>query len=130
MKKRYIVLIVVSVILIIAGFMVRSFSRQAEEGLAQLSSMTLSTPDLRSVPDGVHTGTYEAFPVKVTVQVTVSDHRIVDIELTEHRNGQGKPAEALLPLIVEKQRVELDAIAGATYSSLVILKAVEQALMM
>lgn len=75
-------------------------------------------------------GTYEAFPVKVTVQVTVSDHRIVDIELTEHRNGQGKPAEALLPLIVEKQRVELDAIAGATYSSLVILKAVEQALMM
>lgn len=130
MKKRYIVLIVVSVILIIAGFMVRSFSRQAEEGLAQLSSMTLSTPDLRSVPDGVRMGTYEAFPVKVTVQVTVSDHRIVDIELTEHRNGQGKPAEALLPLIVEKQRVELDAISGATYSSLVILKAVEQALMM
>jgi uncharacterized protein with FMN-binding domain len=46
----------------------------------------------------------------------------------EHRNGQGKPAEALTSRIVEQQSVELDVVSGATYSSMVILKAVELAL--
>jgi len=34
----------------------------------------------------------------------------------------------LVPRIVQEQRVTLDVVSGATYSSLVILKAVENAL--
>lgn len=128
MKKRYIVLLAVVVIIVISIFVFRSFVRQAEEGLDQLSSLTIDTPDLQSIPDGTYEGSYEAFPVKVVAQVQIQNQKIANVELLEHRNGQGKPAEALTSRIVEQQSVELDVVSGATYSSMVILKAVELAL--
>jgi len=103
--------------------------KQTETALNQLSTLSIVNPDLSKIADGKYEGSYEAFPVKVVVIVEIADHRIVSIELKEHRNGQGKPAESLLAKIVANQSVELDAVAGATYSSKVILKAVEQALL-
>lgn len=129
MKKRYIVLLVVLVIIVVGVVGVRSFIRKSEVALNQLSTLSIVNPDLSKIADGVYEGSYEAFPVKVVVTVQVVDHRIASIELKEHRNGQGKGAESLLPKIVATQSVELDAVAGATYSSKVILKAIEQALL-
>jgi len=128
LKTRYIVLIILLILIVVGIFVFRSFVRQAEAGLEQLSSMELATPNLAAIPDGRYVGSYEAFPVKVEVAVTVSEHMIKDIELLKHRNGQGKAAEAIIDRIVEQQSVELDVVSGATYSSLVILKSVEQAL--
>ncbi|PKL28310.1 MAG: FMN-binding protein [Spirochaetae bacterium HGW-Spirochaetae-2] len=104
--------------------------RKSEVALNQLLVLSIENPDLSKIADGIYEGSYEAFPVKVVVTVEVADHRIVTVELKEHRNGQGKDAESLLPHIVATQSVELDAVAGATYSSKVILKAVEQALLL
>jgi uncharacterized protein with FMN-binding domain len=128
MKKRYILVPAALIALVLLALAFRSFSRQAEEGLAQLESLSISTPALNTLKDGLYTGTYAAFPVKVTAEVTVSGHRITAVRLLEHRNGQGKAAETLLGKIVENQSLELDAVSGATYSSLVLLKAVELAL--
>lgn len=128
MKKRHIVLLVIAVLVLVVGVGMWSFMQRAEAGLAQLAQMSLQDPDLSAIPDGTYEGMFEVFPVKVVVQVSVAAHRIVDIKLLEHRNGQGKAAEAILPRIIQSQRVTLDAIAGATYSSKVILKAVERAL--
>lgn len=129
MKKRYIVLLVLLVVIVVGVVGVRSFIRKSEVALNQLSVLSIENPDLSKIADGKYEGSYEAFPVKVVVTVEVADHRIVAVELKEHRNGQGKGAESLLPHIVATQSVELDAVAGATYSSKVILKAVEQALL-
>lgn len=128
MKKRYIILLISVVVIVIGIIVFRSFTRQAEEGLEQLSSLTIDTPDLNGIPDGTYEGIYEAFPVKVVAQVQIQNHEITKVDLLEHRNGQGKPAEALVDQIVERQSVELDVVSGATYSSMVILKAVELAL--
>ncbi|HCG64118.1 MAG: hypothetical protein A2Y31_06020 [Spirochaetes bacterium GWC2_52_13] len=129
MKKRYIFLLVLLVVIVVGAVGVRSFIRKSEVALNQLSALSIANPDLSKIADGIYEGSYEAFPVKVVVTVEVADHRIVSVELNEHRNGQGKPAESLLPHIVATQSLELDAVAGATYSSKVILKAVEQALL-
>lgn len=77
-------------------------------------------------------GTYEGeafvFPVKVRVQAVVSGGRLEGLALLEHFNGRGVAAEAILSRILEAQSLQVDAVSGATQSSLTILKAVENAL--
>ncbi|MBA7580983.1 hypothetical protein ES708_22882 [subsurface metagenome] len=53
---------------------------------------------------------------------------IAGIELVKHRSGQGAPAEMIASKVVEAQTLEVDVVSGATYSSKVILKAIENAL--
>jgi uncharacterized protein with FMN-binding domain len=48
----------------------------------------------------------------------------------EHRNGQGEAAEVIPQMVVDAQSLQVDAISGATFSSKVILLAIEDALKM
>jgi uncharacterized protein with FMN-binding domain len=89
---------------------------------------TINEVDLSKIEDGVYTGSFGAIPVKAEVQVTVSDHKITDIKILKHDNGQGSAAEVLPDKVVEAQSLKVDLISGATYSSKVILKAIENAL--
>ena len=84
--------------------------------------------DLNTVRDGTYIGSYFLLPVSVKAEVTVKSGHIDSIRLLRHFNGQGKPAEKLIPIILEKQSINIDVISGATHSSLTILKAVEAAL--
>jgi uncharacterized protein with FMN-binding domain len=93
-----------------------------------VASIVITMPDLSRVADGTWVGQYTAGPVRVKVSVGVAAGRITSFSILEHRNGRGKTAEALAPLVVERQSIALDAIAGATYSSKVILKAGQIAL--
>ncbi len=78
--------------------------------------------------DGTYIGSYETTVVKVKVAVTVVNHTITEIEILKHDNGQGKEAEEILNDVIESQSVLVDSIAGATYSSKVILLAIIDAL--
>ena len=60
--------------------------------------------------------------------VDIVSGRIEAIDLLEHFNGQGKAAEAIIPVVIERQSLAVDVIAGASHSSTVILKAIENAL--
>ena len=93
-----------------------------------ISTITISSVDLSMVPDGIFTGKCDAFPVAVEVAVVVKDHKITGIDLVKHQNGQGSAAEVILNKVVETQTLEVDFISGATISSKVILKAIENAL--
>ena len=68
------------------------------------------------------------FPVKVKVAATIKEGTISDLQLLEHRSGQGQPAEAILAPVLTEQKLDVDTISGATYSSIVILKAIEDAM--
>ncbi|MFO8191901.1 MAG: FMN-binding protein [Bacillota bacterium] len=127
-KKTKVILIVLAVIVMIVIFAVRSAMVNVKSNLEQLSEQTLGEIDLHSVADGQHRGTYEVFPVAVEVEVTVNDQAITAIELLKHQNGQVGAAEVILDDVIEKQSLEVDTVSGATYSSMVILKAVEDAL--
>ncbi len=60
--------------------------------------------------------------------MTVKNHQITEIELVKHKSGRGAPAEIIPSKVVEAQTLQVDAVSGATYSSKVILKAIENAL--
>ena len=49
-------------------------------------------------------------------------------QLSSKKYDKGKPAKAIVPKIVDAQSLEVDAVAGATNSSKVIKKAIENAL--
>lgn len=84
--------------------------------------------DLSSIEDGTYTGSCDIDFVAATVEVTVSNHMITNINLVNHYTDKGKPAKAIVPKIVDAQSLEVDAVAGATNSSKVIKKAIENAL--
>ena len=83
---------------------------------------------IAKISDGSYVGEYTVFPVHVKVGVLVKDHEIREIEILEHDHGKGADAEAITDTIVEEQSLDVDTVSGATYSNLVIIKAVEDAL--
>ena len=62
------------------------------------------------------------------MEVTVQNGEITNINILEHRHERGKTAEVITDCIVDEQKIDVDAISGATNSSTVIKKAVENAL--
>lgn len=88
----------------------------------------LNDVDISEVPDGVYIGEYDVNFIYAKVEVTVQDGVIADIAILEHKNGRGKSAEVITDRIIEEQKIDVDAVSGATNSSVVIKKAVENAL--
>lgn len=84
--------------------------------------------NLSRVADGTYTGEYDVGFVYAKVEVTVAGGAITDVRILEHKNGRGGPAEAVTGAIVDQQRIGVDAVTGATNSSTVLKKAVENAL--
>jgi uncharacterized protein with FMN-binding domain len=113
------------VVLVIAGIITIN---SMQKSLDDLLTTEIEAVDLSTVPDGTYFGEYTAFPVKVQVQVGVTDGVITEIVLLLHQNGQGTPAEVILEDVVTDQSLQVDSIAGATYSSKVILLAIHNAL--
>ena len=94
----------------------------------RINAVEIENIDLQQVSDGEYEGEYDAAIVKARVKVIVKNHRIVDIELLQHENGRGKPAEVIPAQVVAAQSLQVDTISKATHSSKVILEAIEQAL--
>jgi uncharacterized protein with FMN-binding domain len=84
--------------------------------------------DVANVSDGIYIGEYDVNFIYAKVGVTVEEGKIVSINILEHRHERGKSAEIVIEKIIEEQRIDVDAISGATNSSTVIKKAVENAL--
>jgi uncharacterized protein with FMN-binding domain len=93
-----------------------------------LQDIVALTPDLNTVADGTYQGSSKVGPVRVTLDVTVTNSAIRSIDIIRHFNGLGKKAEAIVPTVIEAQSLAVDVVSGATASSKAILKAVENAL--
>ena len=64
----------------------------------------------------------------MVLEVIVKEKQITEIKIIKHTNGQGGEAEAILDTVIDAQSLQVDVISGATYSSKVILLAIEDAL--
>jgi len=126
MKKKVVITILVVLLVIVGiGFV---FFKQVELNLDELVDMQIPVIDLAKLNDGIYEGSYGEIPVSAKVSVTVKDHAITDIQIIEHLNGQGAPAEVIVDDVIEAQSLQVDVIAGATYSSKVLLLAISDAL--
>ncbi len=129
MKKRYIVIIIVLLVLALGFITTKILLARFEGNLKQLALSEISDVDLAAAEDGIYIGSYSAFPVSAEVRVTIKNHIIIDIELLKHDNGQGQGAEIIPEKVIEAQSLKVESVSGATYSSKVILKAIQDAIL-
>ena len=127
-KRKRILIIVIMALAVIAIGANRLMAR-LEADLKALESMPIAHIDMGALEDGVYTGNFSLFPVSAQVDVTVKSHVITDIKLVKHTSGQGRAAEAIPGKVLEAQSLAVDSVTGATYSSRVILMAIENALL-
>lgn len=135
-RGRRILLVVLAVIVFILGATVLAM----EPGRREAMDLTISPVDFGQLQDGVYTGEYRGTKDKLrdtAVQVTVSEGAVTDIQVvegalagekqdTEVRNGL--TIRDLFGRVIEAQSLQVEAISGATITSKVNLKAVENAL--
>ncbi len=94
----------------------------------KINAVQISEIDLSVVEDGLYRGEERVGLVGSVVEVEVKDHKITNINLIDHRNWRGKPAEAILDVVIAQQSLMVDTVSGATASSRVILKSIENSL--
>ena len=123
MKKIFRVFIVLILfILILVVSCTAMMNKEMEKAKNEL--MLVEDPDLSKVEDGIYRGKVETMLVKAEVEVSVKNHKIISISIIKHDNGKVKPAEAIIDDIVKDNSTDVELIAGATMSSLVIRAAV------
>ena len=119
-QRNKAVLIVISALLVIGLFAGGLYLKSISDYKAKVAALTFDEIDLTKVEDGVYEGQCDTGIVRVRVQVTIRNHQLESIELLEHENGTGTPAEAILDQMVQNQTTAVDAVSGATCSSKVI----------
>lgn len=127
MKKKK-TLAVISAILLLAIIGGAALWVTIDNDLKQIGRLEIKDVDLSDVGDGTYFGSHSALMISAEVKVTVENHKIAAVEIVKHNNGKGAAAEAITEDVVNSGSIEVDTIAGATYSSKVILKAIQNAL--
>ena len=130
MRRRTLKVVVISaavlILLIVAGTV--GITRLTNRLDAYLDDVELSAVNIASLEDGVYHGEADAGIIKVSLDVVVQSGEIQQIRLLEHRNGKGGAGEGVLDTIVARQSTVVDTISGATYSSIILMAAVQNAL--
>lgn len=119
---------VLSIIILFGGAYITKYFFNMMKYKTIIKEVSISRVDLSKVPDGSFTGSFDAIFVGAKVNVTVQNHKIVDIKLMNHKNERGQRAEVITQKVVQAQSLQVDAVSGATNSSKVILKAIQNAL--
>ncbi len=83
-----------------------------------------------TVADGTYRGSAEGYNGPVTVEVTVKDKKITEIEVVRHTDTPSffNRAKSVIASILQTQSTEVDTVSGATYSSNGIKNAIKNAL--
>ena len=126
-KKKTVLFVIIFLLLV--GFVLGILYLKSVSDYRQaVRETTFEDINISDIPDGVYVGEYDVDFIYAKVEVTVQNGEITNINILEHRHERGKTAEVITDSIVDEQKIDVDAISGATNSSTVIKKAVENAL--
>lgn len=129
-RGRVVLLVVVGVFALGMGGMLLA----AEPGLREARELVIADVDFASLRDGSYQGAYQGVKDSLrdtTVQVTVASGRVTGIQVTGGAMANEPSLRllgGLLDRVVQAQSLQVDVVSGATVSSQVLLKAVENAL--
>lgn len=121
-KRVIIILLILVVVVICVKFGAAFLTKRA------LQKETINQVNISKKNDGEYEGYYQIKPVSAKVNVQVADGKITTIDIKEHMTGLGKNGEKIVNKIIDEQSIAVDAVSGATQSSVTIIKAVEDAL--
>ena len=128
MSKKKVVLFAIMLLLLIGLVWGIIYLKSVSDYKQAVKETTFEEINISDISDGVYIGEYDVNFIYARVEVTVQNGEITNINILEHRHERGKAAEAIANKIVDEQKIDVDAISGATNSSTVIKKAVENAL--
>ena len=127
-SKKKIILFVIMLLLLVGFVWGIIYLKSVADYKQDVKETTFEEINISDISDGVYIGEYDVNFIYAKVEVTVQNGEITNINILEHRHDRGKAAEAISNKIVDEQKIDVDAISGATNSSTVIKKAVENAL--
>ena len=127
-SKKKIISVIILLFLLICLICGAVYLKNVADYKRAIGETTFDEIDIADVSDGIYIGEYDVNFIYAKVEVTVEDGEIVSINILEHRHERGKAAETVIEKIIEEQKIDVDAVSGATNSSTVIKKAVENAL--
>ena len=127
-SKKKIISVIILLFLLICLICGAVYLKNVADYKRAIGETTFDEIDIADVSDGIYIGEYDVNFIYAKVEVTVEDGEIVSINILEHRHERGKAAEKVIEKIIEEQKTDVDAVSGATNSSTVIKKAVENAL--
>lgn len=100
--------------------------------LTQIDPSTVINTDGLTLKDGTYEGEATGYRPGLMVSVEIEDNQIISIEVTEHNEQNSrfysKPIELIPQEILDAQSTEVDAVSGATFTSVGIINAVNDAL--
>jgi len=97
-------------------------------GLKDAKALEITSVDLSSVDDGTYTGIYENGRWSNTVEVTVQNHEITNInQVSSGNSSQQAVFDEIIQNIISAQKIDIDTVSGATATTNSFLKAVENA---
>jgi len=127
-SKKKIISVIILLFLLIGLICGAVYLKNVADYKRAIGETTFDEIDIADVSDGIYIGEYDVNFIYAKVEVTVEEGEIVSINILEHRHERGKAAEKVIEKIIEEQKIDVDAVSGATNSSTVIKKAVENAL--
>ena len=86
---------------------------------------------LGTLKDGTYQGEAKGFAGKIITEINVTEGKITNIKVVEHRESKGWYEEVFMILpneMIKKQRLYVDGISGATKTSKGFIKSVENAI--
>ena len=127
-SKKKIILFVIMLPLLVGLVWGIIYLKNVADYKQAVKETTFEEINISDISDGIYVGEYDVNFIYAKVEVTVQNGEITNINILEHKNERGKTTEAITNKIINEQRIDVDAISGATNSSTVIKKAVENAL--
>ena len=101
----------------------------AQDDYSGVTNMRRHEIDLCQISDGIYRGIVKFEDVwTVEVDVTIADCQIKGIELANEDISVLHKSEIMIERVLRAQSVEIDAVSGATASSLILLSAIKDAL--
>jgi uncharacterized protein with FMN-binding domain len=98
-------------------------------GMDKIHALEIQNANLTEAPDGNFNGIYCEGRWCYDLTVVVKEHKIIEINFNNDKMKMFDSLhEILIQKIIEKQRIDIDALSGATITSKAFLKAVENAL--
>lgn len=128
-KSKKIIVIIAAIIMVVGIIILVNYLKSVKDYQAEVNSITFSSIDISSIPDGTYIGECDVDFIYAKAEVIIQNGEIININLLEHKNDRGQAAEEILDRIIEQQTIDVDAITSATNSSKVIMKAIENALL-
>ena len=127
-RKTKWIIFVAGIILVAVAIFLINYMLRVHTYRDAVANISYQNKDASAVPDGIYMGEFDVDMIYAKVAVTVERGMITQIDLLEHRNDRGAAAEGIEQTIIEEQLINVDAVSGATNSSNVIKKAVDNAL--